>query len=35
MDFGWGLESYNAQHGIPGLTNTYMSTAYSVEGEDV
>jgi hypothetical protein len=35
MGFGWGLESHAAQYGIPLLTNTNMSTAYSVGGDDL
>jgi hypothetical protein len=35
MDFGWGLDNYAAQYGIPDLTNTNLSMAYDVEGENL
>jgi hypothetical protein len=30
MDFGWDLDSYNAQYGILDPTNTNMSMAYGI-----
>jgi hypothetical protein len=35
MDFGWGLDSYVTQYGIPDLTNTNMSMAYDAGNENL
>jgi hypothetical protein len=35
MDFSGGLDSYAAQYGFPDLTNTNLSIAYDVGGENL
>jgi hypothetical protein len=35
VDFSGGLDSYAAQHGFPDLTNTNLSMAYDVGGENL